>query len=796
MSTSLKNKNKNKNKNQNKNQSLLSSRLLSLSLLALVSGSFASGCVLTRDPPKEAPIPRVLYNFDSCDDLLSYAKQHATESLDEYGSLYGQGGWDGVPLEGDPADNESGGDGGQGGEGGGLQPGADYSDTNVQEVGVDEPDLVKTDGDRIVALAGSMLHHIDTKGSPLLTASLDLGETSYGAEMFLYEDRVLLFERVEAYYYGDPGIDEPSEPQPGQPGEGGNQGEGGDPDQGDQGVDPQAELPDQVKAWIEGSWVPITRITEIDISNPDKLEVVAKLYVSGDYLSARRIDGVSRVVLRSSPIGMNFKSPWDFFYSELGWENYPETEEAWNEVWQGFVDKAKAYNAELIDASTLDNWVPHYVFEDVVGGEISEGLLLDCVDTMHAGVYSGLTMTSVLTIDLEQGLSPEGSVGLFADAAIVYASTENLYISTRAWVGGEGWSSPGWEDGGADGGEGGDVPGDGGVDPVTTSAGTSASSSGGSGGMDGEQAPDAPQISFRAGDEEETGLTSYLHKFAIPAGEKAIYTASGEVRGRLLNQWAMNESRGDLRVATTDQQSWDWDSNESFVTVLREEEGELTMVGQVGELGKGEEIKSVRYIGDVGYVVTFRQTDPLYTVDLSDHENPKVAGELKINGYSAYLHPLGEDHMIGVGFDGTDEGQLLGVQVSLFDISDINAPTRTDSVALGDFGWTEVAFDHKAFLYWEPTDLTVFPVESYSWDEEMGTESWFMGAAGYTITPEAGIEPLGTITHMTDPNDPWQDGNPSLRRSLVIGDLLYTVSESGLKASALADLSDQAWIDW
>ncbi len=772
-----------------------SSRLLSLSLLALISGSFASGCVLTRDPPKETPVPRVLYNFDSCDDLLSYAKQHATESLDEYGSLYGEGDW--IDEGGNFEDGGDGaGEGETGGGDGGPQPGVDYSDTNVQEVGVDEPDLVKTDGDRIVALADGKLHHIDTKGSPLLTASLDLGGYSYGSEMFLYEDRVLLFERVEGYYYGEP-----------EPGEGGDEGEG------DEGIEPQVDLPDQVKAWLEGAWIPITRITEIDISNPAKLEIVAKLYVSGDYLSARRIDSVSRVVLRSSPIGLTFKSPWDFFYSELGWENYPETEEAWNEAWQGFVEQAKAYNAELIDASTLDNWVPHFVFEDVGSGVISEGLLLDCVDTMHAGVYSGLRMTSVLTIDLEQGLTPEGSVGLFADAAIVYASPENLYISTRAWVGGEGWQSPGWEGGDVD--DGGD-PGEGSTSATSassTSAGTSegtsegtgmdsigtvteSASSGGSGDMGGAQDPDASSISFRAGDEEETGLTSYLHKFAIPAGEKAIYTASGEVRGRLLNQWAMNESRGDLRVATTDQQSWDWDSNESFVTVLREEEGELMMVGQVGELGKGEEIKSVRYIGDVGYIVTFRQTDPLYTVDLSDHENPKVAGELKINGYSAYLHPLGENHMIGVGFDGTDEGQLLGVQVSLFDVSDINAPTRTHSVALGDFGWTEVAFNHKAFLNWEPTDLTVFPVESYSWDEEMGTESWFMGAAGYTITPEAGIEPLGTVTHMTDPNDPWKDGNPSLRRSLVIGDLLYTVSESGLKASSLADLSDQAWIDW
>ncbi len=740
-------------------------RLLSLPLLALVSAPLTTGCIQSEDPPA-TPVPRVLYNFDSCEDLLAYAKKNATDSLDQYGSIYGGqslGGWE------DDAQNEGGtdgtgetGGGDSAGDGGGV-PGVDYSETNVQEIGIDEPDLVKTDGERIVALADGKLHHVDTQGSPVLTASLDLEGNTYGAEMFLYEDRVLVFQRVEYYYYDyepEPGIDEDFPEQP--------------------------DLPEAVKKWFEGSYTPVTQITEIDLSNPDELAVISKLYVSGDYLSARRIDGVSRVVLRSNPLGLSFTSPWDLMY-ELEGDVYPETEEEWKALWEKYTEMAKEANAAVIEASTLDNWVPHYVFDD--GVEVTEGLLLDCVDTMHPGVYSGLTMTSILTVDLEKGLSPKGGVGLFADSAIVYSSSDNLYVSTSEWVGGEGWGDPGWE---------GDVvePGEPIPDGPGSASVTSASPTSGGDPMDdtGDAAVEPTAVSFRAG--EEAGLTSYLHKFAIPAGDKAIYTASGEVRGRLLNQWAMNEHRGDLRVATTDQENWDTTTSESFVSVLREEDGELVQVGQVGELGKGEEIKSVRYIGDVGYVVTFRQTDPLYTIDLTDHEAPKVAGELKINGYSAYLHPLGEDHLIGVGFDGTDEGNLLGVQVSLFDVSDINAPVRTDSAALGDFGWTEVAFDHKAFLNWEKESLTVFPVESYTWDEMEGTESWFMGAVGYTIDPQTGIEPRGTVTHMTDPNDPWIDGDPSLRRSLVIGDLLYTVSNSGLKASAVSDLSDKAWLEW
>jgi hypothetical protein len=748
----------------------LKPRLLSLPLLALVAAPLASGCTTSETPTPEPLVPRTLYAFDTCEDLLDYAKENAKQSLDEYGTLYsgGNGWFEGDVLEGGN-DDQAGDTGGEGSGTGGGEPGVDYSETNVQELGVDEPDLVKTDGERIIVLAGGKLHHVDATGTPQLTASLDLeGETYNDAEMFLYEDRVLIFERVHGYDYGQWGdVEFPEDELP-----------------------PEPNYPEQVKKWFEGGSLTFTRITEVDISDANAPAIVAKLYVSGDYLSARRIEGVSRIVIRSMPSGLDFKSPYEFYDELDGQGEYPQTEEEWNALWAEWVEQAKEHNAEVIDSSTLDNWVPHFVFEDVQGGNVSEGLLTDCVDTMHPGVYSGLTMTSVLTVDLEQGLSPEGSVGLFADGAIVYASTDNLYVATREWFGGEGWGEPAWD------GVGEDIP----TEPIpdgSTSATTAADTGDGGDPMNGAAAPDADPraVSFRAGD-EEAGITSYLHKFAIPAGSKAVYTASGEVRGRLLSQWAMNEARGDLRVATTDQLSWDNATSESFVSVLREEGGELVQVGQVGELGKGEEIKAVRYIGDVGYVVTFRQTDPLYTVDLSDHQNPQVAGELKINGYSAYLHPLDETHLIGVGFDGTDEGQLLGVQVSLFDVSDVFAPVRTDSAALGDFGWTEVAFDHHAFLYWEPTSTAVFPVESWSWDEELMTESYFSGAAGYSIDPEGGIEALGTVTHIADPNDPYLYGNPSLRRSLVIGNDLYTVSQSGLKASALADFSDLHWIEW
>lgn len=739
--------------------------LASLPLIALLAG-----CSGGENPPQEEVVPRVLYNFDSCDDLLSYAKEHAKESLDEYGTYWGVD--EGGPLGvGEDAQN----DGGEGTGGGDPEPGVDYSETNVQEAGVDEPDLVKTDGERIVALAQQKLHIVDASGATAqLRGSLPLAY-GWGAEIFLYEDRVLVLERIDPWYFN---------------GGGGDWG-GEDPDTGEGGGEPPPQLPD-LGPGFKDSWLPITRISEVDISDLDAPVVVRNLYVAGDYVSARRIDGVVRVVLRSYPTGIDYKDPYEFIDPNAN----PQTEAEWQALWEEAVAKAKVANAAAIDASDVDNWVPHYAFEEIVGGQsqISTGLLLGCTDAMHPGVYSGLSMTSVLTVDLEQGLTPQGGVGVFAEGAIVYASRENLYIATKPWLGSNAWNDGGFPDGG-DVVEPDDIPepipGTGGStgDPEPTSGGDPDATSG------GEPMPAQGGVSHRAS-EEEQGVTSYIHKFAIPAGEKAIYVASGEVRGTMLSQWAMSEKDDDLRVATTDQTSWDTQTSESYVSVLREQEGELVQIGQVGGLGKGEQIQGVRFIGDVGYVVTFRQVDPLYTVDLSDPTDPKVAGELKILGYSAYLHPLDATHLIGVGYDGTEEGQLLGVQVSLFDVSDLANPIRTSQVALADGGYTEAAFDHHAFLYWDPADLAVFPVEWYSWDEEQGTEDYFAGAVGFTIDAEGGITPAGQITHIADPNDPWLYGNPGLRRSLVIGELLYTVSESGLKASTVSGLGDHAWLAW
>jgi uncharacterized secreted protein with C-terminal beta-propeller domain len=252
------------------------------------------------------------------------------------------------------------------------------------------------------------------------------------------------------------------------------------------------------------------------------------------------------------------------------------------------------------------------------------------------------------------------------------------------------------------------------------------------------------------------------------------------VRGATLSQWALSEHDGHLRVATTEDAGLR--ESESHVTVLRQRDRRLVEVGHVGGLGHGERIFGVRFIGDLGYVVTFRQVDPLYVVGLGDPERPRLLGELKILGYSAYLHPIGDDLLLGVGQDATARGRQLGTQLSLFDVSDPGNPTRLHQLTLPG-GSSEVEYDHLAFLYWPATGLTVLPFER--WDENGPV---FVGAAGFRVD-RAGIADLGRISHPVKAE--WRG---QIRRSLVVGDRLFTVSEAGILASPLANLGDGAWV--
>lgn len=271
------------------------------------------------------------------------------------------------------------------------------------------------------------------------------------------------------------------------------------------------------------------------------------------------------------------------------------------------------------------------------------------------------------------------------------------------------------------------------------------------------------------------------------------YLASTEITGSLLNQFSMDEFNGYFRAVTTEGFAWDEAApSKNHLFIL---DDKLKQVGSVQDLAPGERIYSARFIEDKAYMVTFKETDPLFVIDVSTPSSPEVLGELKIPGFSNYLHPLGEDHLIGFGYDtklepvkgGEPRVVTGGMKISLFDITDFSDPIEKDTEIIGGAGtYSTLQYDHKALFTHADKNLYGFPVSVFS-----GTDSDFVefegaGAMIYTITPE-GIEETANLLAGTESGiENWET---SIQRILYIGDSLYTVSPSELKSYSLENFN-------
>jgi uncharacterized secreted protein with C-terminal beta-propeller domain len=620
-----------------------SRRVAFLAALALLTAAALVGTA-DRSAAETAKTPR-LAAFGSCGQLLDYAKSNASRFVGPYGLGSPIGIAETTRAGAAPSSPKQ---------------GVDFSGTNVQEEGVDEPDIVKTDGNTLFAIANGNLNAVDVSDpKPRLLDTIKL-DPAMSHELLLHGDRLLVLSRGGYWIEPMPAIAARFAPyQPAQ-----------------------------------------STLSEINVSDPKRLRPVRTLTLDGSYVAARLVGSSVRIVASAQvPSKLPFEQPTTGTKENLA--------------------ATAKLNRAVVASSRVTSWLPTYRIKRAGAKAGKPRPLVQCRHVRRSPEFSGLGMLTVLTVDLAKGLEPVDSIAVMTDGRIVYASPESLYVATERWA---------------------DRP-----DPAK------------------------PQT-------EQEGVRTAIHKFDISDSQRTQYRGSGTVSGYLLSQWSLSEYKGVLRVVSTESPAW-WGAGgetESFLTTLRHQGGALVQAGRIGGLGKGERVYAVRMIGDTGYVVTFRQIDPLFTVDLSVPERPRVLGELKIPGYSAYLHPVGEDLLLGVGQDATEEGRPTGTQLSLFDVSDLRKPTRLHTEHVG-LGWSEAESDHHAFLYWPRTGLVVIPFEQR--------------AVGYRVSRARGIDPAGRIEHEVGK----LGYAPGVRRSMVVRDSVITVSDAGVKSSSLATLAERGW---
>ncbi|MEH0844864.1 beta-propeller domain-containing protein [Micromonospora sp. CPCC 205711] len=637
--------------------------------LALVAGlALVTGCTAepVPVPPRDRGVPAggfQLVAFDSCPQALRQLKTAAKAYVGPWGfgpngdmRTFGRAERAEAPAAAGREDAAPKG----------------YSGTNTHEAGADEPDLVKTDGKRIVTVSHGKLYVVDP-ATRRLTGELELapGADGFGGAedgLLLYGDRALVLRPD-----GWAGTAKPAVP------------EGGARD---------APMPDGIVG---------PQLIMVDLSGEPK--IIGEYRIDGNLVDARQVGTTVRVVVRSAP--------------RL---NFPYRERATDE-------QRTTANREIIDNATADDWLPRY--EVTSGGRTSAGRV-GCERVSRPAAYSGTSLVTVLSFDLGAATLGAGDpVTVIADGDTVYSNGPRLYVANdQRWR----------------------------VLPMLT----------------------ARNIAPDPRDE-----TTEIYQFDISGAGAPRYVAAASVPGWLINQYAMSEWDGHLRVATTSGRTWgDKPNSTSSVYVLRADGTALTRVGKVTGLGKGERIYAVRFVGGTGYVVTFRQTDPLYTVDLRDPGAPKVSGELKINGYSAYLHPAGEGRLLGVGQEASDRGRVQGTQLSLFDVSDPAKPTRIAQYHVKQ-GHSEAEFDPHAFLYWPAERLVVVPLTVHG----TGLPS---NVALALRVGDGGFTEVGTVDHTLGTGRP-EDLAP-IRRSLVVDGVLWTVSDAGLKATSLSTMKTLGWL--
>lgn len=476
-----------------------------------------------------------------------------------------------------------------------------------------------------------------------------------------------------------------------------------------------------------------TKVVVFDIADRAAPRPVREIDLSGSLLAARRIGKTIHIVATESArvrdeiaVAHGLVLPP---YASDSWVTYKSERDAAVERWRAdALARVDAFPVTTILPTIRDNGAA----------------LPACEGFFRPGVPESSAFTSVLSFDLEAvngkpaGIRPATIIG---DRGVVYASEKSLVLATprrKLERAGGAW-----------------YPGQEGVADVTV-----------------------------------------LHQFRIGEGADLTgFEASGIAKGAVLNQFSLDRYEDALRVATTSGQTPDPDVH-STLTVFQRSGGTLVPVGVVDRIAPTEDIRSVRFDGPQGYVVTFKKTDPLYVFDLKDPKHPSIAGELKIPGFSTYMHMMDDTHLLTIGYDADDQGSFAwftGVRLQIFDVKDMRAPALLHTEIIGTRGSSSEALtNHLAFNYHAPMGLLALPMTICE-GERYGSDMTFSGLLVYDVGVGGGFRKRGGIAHEADRqascSNWWTRASSTVKRSIVIDDFVYSLSDAELKVTSLANLA-------
>ena len=496
--------------------------------------------------------------------------------------------------------------------------------------------------------------------------------------------------------------------------------------------------PEPGLADIDGSYYcgrSFVKITIIDLSG-DSPEVVREIYVDGWYTSSRRHDNIVRAVVQSSMQRPGtVPNLYEIVYNGAA---YPESRDA--EILLAYVWAAEAKQAIL--ATTLDDWLP--VWGERIDGEI-QPQPVQCSD-----FYSpepGLTnygLTQIVGINMAND-DPTRITSILGQASQVYSNGEAMVLTQPDWT------------------------------------------------------------YFERGVNSDR---TAVHRFAVSFEEQRTpYQGSGFVQGVVNDQFSIDERAGIIRIATT-RTTWQdrtddmlapdvWipPTTDNLVSTLRLNGDALELVGSTPPLAEGERIFSARFLGDLGYIVTFRQVDPLFAIDLSNPEKPIVLGELKIPGFSDYMHPLGNNHLLTIGRDVDEETQWdNGTALQIFDVSDPAKPKLAHKALVGE-GFSEANHNHKAFNFYADKGLLAFPFVSYEGNFSSTLELWDVNAKsgfnrrGAVDHSDLVLNDCGGIPYAVDEFYYNCGYDPQITRGVFIDEFIYSISYGGVRVHDVDNLT-------